>query len=369
MINYHACYLKLSAALSEQPNPAQPTTSQGKPLSNKDSSVKISNNKDSLAESPANTTPVLLQEQMTKPKILESAVKLVSDLRSVNSKRFEYEAKSILYYQMRQNHVFPKWSVNLYAPELLMNTQEKIQEYAEFCKHQARELLAYSGNNYKKLAENKRDDAQWLIKRIIEKYSSNTCDTYNLQALWAWIDYNANRDKKHHERKNQLEYNALVRYPLEHIWHGVDGSKYAIPPEANPGKLVHPDTAAFQDAQDFRSTPQVRRGGRSKSRNRNAKRKNIQPSNVIQPLMSVDTRPPYQPAPKPKKQNNQRSRQTQPRAQNQRFQHSNRNQAPSATVSQAPSTLTLMEQNLHVSNNILSAMEKINQNLINLNQQ
>ena len=95
----------------------------------------------------------------------------------------------------------------------------------------------------------------------------------------------------------------------------------------------------------------------------------MQSTNMIQPLMSIDTRAPSQPAPKPKKQTNQQFRQTQQRPKNQRYPRSNCNQPPPATISQAPSAVTLMEQNLHVSNNILSTMEKINQNLMNLNQQ
>ena len=349
-IDYHRSYKNYMSAISSpknQPSPGHipqtlaPTTTH--PLSVKD---PIGSN--------TNTNPPILQEP-TKPRILETAEKLVNDLRSANSKRLEYEAKGILYLQYKRNGVYPKWCVNRYSPELMMNTQALVYQFVEFRKKQASDFLDYAASVYKTHAESKRNDSQWLSKRIMEKYSEASLEEYNINDLWKWVDHLATKDRKHHEKQNQMEYNQIAQYPLQYIWEGVDSNRFTIPIEANPPKPDKQAARANQDGtQNFRSAPQVRRGGRSRSRNRGAAKRPVMNQPSVQPLMSVQVAP-------PRRQPNNRRPRNQPKApRNQQAQMPNN--------AQDPNQLRLLEQNVEISTNILSTMNAINQNLAKMNQ-
>ena len=301
------------------------------------------------------------QEQMKKPRILETAEKLVSELRGTYSKRLEYEAKSVLYHQYARNHVFPKWAVNKYSPELLMNSQDLVHEFTEFRKHQAKQFLEYAAGIYQKHAETRRSDANWLRKRIIEKYHASSSGEFVLSDVWRWLDFCATKDKNHHERVNQMEYNSVAEYPLQYIWEGVSPKKFTIPPQARPPQ---PETEAKDDQDNgdanklFHSAPQVRRGGRSSSRPPAKKA-----ANQVQPLMSVATTRPKS------KQRYNANRAQQPRQPRPTQRYRAPQWTPSTTQAQReePNMIAMMNQNMEVQCKLISNMETLTNKLIKMN--
>ena len=371
-IDFHANYTKFITALDKNqlnsPTPSIPPI----PSSNKDPSTGSSSDKDppsgssSVKDPPSgshtNSNPSTLQDPPTKPRILEPVDKLVNDLRSANSKRLEFETKAILFMQYKRNGVYPRWSVNTYSPELLMNTQQLVHQFVEFRKKQAEDLLQYTADVYKTHAETKRNDAKWLTRRITEHYQNLSGDDYNLPALWTWVDHLATKDRRHHERNNQLEYNTVAQYPLQYIWEGVDRRKFTVPsqaiapPKSNKSSA---DRAMFGDQEPFQEPPQVRRGARPRSRTPAAKNRRAQaqpPSTNVQPLMAMQVAPPRRP--------NTQQRKYKPQPRNNQAQP--QQQAQTYSV-QDPSSLRLLEQNVQISSNILTTMTAINKNLEKLN--